>query len=585
MSVVRRLLTGIVGLLLVATATGCVSMPESGPVVETDVSSGTVGTTGVKYDPLPPLPDASRSEIVKGFLDAMTAVPIQTTSAAEFLTQEARAAWRPEQETITYGDRSAAIDDGSQVTVRMLDGANRFDDRGAWLGTLGEDQLELRFGLTLEAGEYRISEVPDALVVPESWFEARFRRLSLAFFDASARILVPEPVFVANDDALATRLVEGLLDGPPAELGRSSRSFFPPGTSLGDLSVPVSTDGIADVALSQVGRQSPESQRLMVAQLVSTLRQVDTISSVRVTVDGQQVQLPESDDGRVPVDLGSEYDAAAPRASAIVFGLRAGALVGGIPEALDAVAGPFGTGTVGLGSVAVSLDGSMAAAVTADGTSVLMAPVNDETAEVRSVLDRGTDLLQPSWDFADRIWLVDRRADGARVRYYEDGRMRDLVVPGVTGERIRAFVVSRDGSRLIAVVADEPGDRVVVSRILHGVQGQVRTATEARTILDGTAQSQAIKDVAWQTPTSIAVLAGVAGELWEVRSVAVDGAPTSVESIANLNGPVRSLAGSPVPGQGLLVLAPDEVLDLSGPVAARLRFAEGQRLDSLDYVG
>jgi hypothetical protein len=584
MSAVRRLLAVAAGLLLLGPATGCVNMPESGPVVEAEASSGAPDTSGVKYDPLPPLPDASRSEIVKGFLDAMTAVPIQTTSAAEFLTEEARLGWRPETETVTYGDRSAAIDDGSSVTVRMLDGADHFDDRGAWLGSLSGDDLELRFGLVLEEGEYRISEVPDALVVPESWFEARYRRLSLQFFDASARILVPEPVFVANDDALATRLVEGLLDGPPGDLGRSSRSFFPPGTSL-DLSVPVAADGVADVALRQVGRQSPESQRLMVIQLVTTLRQVDAISSVRVSVDGQPVQLPEADDGRISVDLGSEYDAAAPDASAIVFGLRGGALVGGIPEALDAVAGPLGTGATPLAAAGVSLDGSTAAGVSEDRTSVLVAPVNGETTQVRSILDRGTDLLRPSWDFAQRIWLVDRRADGARVRYFEDGRLRGLDVPGVTGERVRSFVVSRDGSRLVAVVADVAGDRLVVSRVLHGAQGQVREAAPARTILDGTAQGQSIKDVSWQTPTSVAVLIGVTGELWEVRSVAVDGAPTSVESIANLNGPVRSLAGSPVPGQGLLVLAPDEVLDLSGPVAERIRFAEGQRPESLDYVG
>ncbi len=105
--------------LLALPVAGCVSLPESGPVVETDESRGTPVTSGVKYDPLPLLPDASRSEIVKGFLDAMTAVPIQTTSAAEFLTQEARASWRPERETLTYGDRAPALDTGSVVRVRM----------------------------------------------------------------------------------------------------------------------------------------------------------------------------------------------------------------------------------------------------------------------------------------------------------------------------------------------------------------------------------------------------------------------------------------------------------------------------------
>ena len=579
----RRTAAALLGAALLALAAGCVSLPESGPVVEADGGRGASEATGVTYDPLPPLPEASRSEIVKGFLDAMTAVPIQTNSAKEFLTEEARSSWRPEQETITYGDRSPAVDTGSAVTVRMFDGANRFDARGSWRGSLSGSQLDLRFGLAMEQGEWRISDVPDALVVPEAWFETRFRQLTLSFFDASERILVPEPVFVANDDALATRLVEGLLDGPGAQLGRSARSFLPPGTTL-DLSVPVSPDGVADVSLSAVGRQSPDDQRLMVIQLAATLRQVVGITALRVTVDDEPLRL-RGGDGRFGIDMGADLDPAVPGASAILFGVRDQRLVTGIPEALDPVQGPFGTGEVALRSAAVSLDGGTAAAVTADGGSLVLAPVNGGDGSTRSILDRGTDLLEPSWDFADRVWVVDRRAAGARVRFLEDDRLRTLDVPGVSGEDVTSFLVSRDGSRLVAVVSDGELDELVVSRILHRAGGEVRAATPVRLILGGPSEPEVIKDLAWQSPTSVAVLTSVDGEVWEVRSVSVDGAPTSVETIANLSGPVRSLAGSPVEGEGLLVLAPDEVLDVSGSVPRRTRFVEGQQPRSLGYVG
>jgi hypothetical protein len=579
-----RVAAAFLAAALLAPVAGCVSLPESGPVVETDESRGTPVTSGVKYDPLPPLPDASRSEIVKGFLDAMTAVPIQTTSAAEFLTQEARASWRPERETITYGDRAPALDTGSVVRVRMLDGSNRFDARGAWRGSLSGAALDLRFGLEMEGGQWRIADPPDALIVPESWFESRYRRLSISFFDPSAQILVPEPVFVADDDALATRLVEGLLDGPGPALAPSSRSFFPPGARLGDLSVPVSADGVAEVSLSDVGQQPPASQRLMMVQLASTLRQVVGITAVRVTVDGELLQLPGSDEGRFPVNLGAEFDPAVPAASAVVFGIRDGQLVSGIPDDLDPVGGVLGTGEVPLRSAAVNLDGSTAAAVTTSD-AVLVGPLNGGLTEMRGILDRSADLLEPAWDFTDRIWLIDRRSDGARVLYYENDRLRTLEVPGVTGEAIRSFLVSRDGSRLVAVVAGRTGDELVVSRIRHRAEGDVRSATPAQTILQTAPEAQTIKDIAWRSPTSVAVLTGVAGELWEVRSIAVDGAPTSIESIANLNGPVRSMAGSPVPDQGLLVLAPDAALDLSRPIAREIELGDGRRLRSLGYVG
>ncbi len=56
---------------------------------------------------------------------------------------------------------------------------------------------------------------------------------------------------MADDDALdATRLVEGLLDGPGPALAPSlPQPSFPPGARLGDLSVPVSPEGVAEVSL------------------------------------------------------------------------------------------------------------------------------------------------------------------------------------------------------------------------------------------------------------------------------------------------------------------------------------------------
>ena len=59
--------------------------------------------------------------------------------------------------------------------------------------------------MAIENGEWRIAEAPDALIVPETWFEQRFRQVSLYFFDPSAQILVPEPVFVPRGDQLAPR--------------------------------------------------------------------------------------------------------------------------------------------------------------------------------------------------------------------------------------------------------------------------------------------------------------------------------------------------------------------------------------------
>ena len=90
------------------------------------------------------------------------------------------------------------------------------------------DQRSLDFPMALEDGEWRIAEAPDALIVPESWFEQRFRQVSLYFFDPSA----PDPGARAGVRASAassstTALTEALLRGPGPEPRRDLPQLHP----------------------------------------------------------------------------------------------------------------------------------------------------------------------------------------------------------------------------------------------------------------------------------------------------------------------------------------------------------------------
>ena len=96
--------TGVIAVLLLALAlavSGCVRMPESGPVVETRSGGALNDEQGIFIDPRPPQPGASAPDIVKGFLDAMTATPIQTNVAKQFLAKDAQASWNPQRRTVT----------------------------------------------------------------------------------------------------------------------------------------------------------------------------------------------------------------------------------------------------------------------------------------------------------------------------------------------------------------------------------------------------------------------------------------------------------------------------------------------------
>ena len=596
MSALRRRAAALVtALLVVVPVAACVQMPDDGPVVQTEPVGSASEGEGYTYDPLPPQPDATPSEIVRGFLDAMMAAPIQANSARQFLTQEARASWTPERATITYAERGAPVGRGSRIEVALPAGGDVYDSRGAWRGALGPERRTLRFEVVVEDGEWRIARVPDAMIVSEQFFEQRFRRVALYYFDPSAQILVPEPVFVPGGDELATTLVDGLLAGPAPGLTQVMRSFIPPGLDAG-LSVPVA-DGIADISLvGAAGRPAPETLARIVVQLAWTLRQVPGIEAFRVRLGDVPVQLANGDTV-FSVDDGAELDPAVDRASAAVFGLREGRLVSGLPDALGPAAGPFGVDDYGLRSVAVNLDARTAAAVTEDGTTVLSAPVTDgapgddtgeeaETAPtpVRTVFAGGQDLLDPVWDFADRLWLVDRTSSGAVVRQVTGRRVTEVEVPGITGEQVSSVLVSRDSSRLVAVVRRGRSDVLAVSRLLHDEQGNPLRGTRAQVIRIGPDPSPRIRDLAWETPESIAALTRVAGQLWEVRTVSVDGAPSSVDSVATLEGRVRWLSASPSDSGGMFVVVGDEeAVDISGAVARPLALEPG--LTDLDYVG
>lgn len=557
----RRALAGLVA-GLVLSSSGCVGMPRSGPVVETGSEGNLDEQTGIYIDPKPPQPGDLPGAVVAGFLDAMTATPIQTNTAKEFLTPEAQAAWNPEGGTITYGEATSP-QGFSEVTVRLRD-AQHLDGRGAYLGTLEPGRRVLRLPMEREDGEWRIARAPNALIVPESWFEQRFRRVSVYFFDPSADILVPEPVFVPLGEQLATALTKALLRGPGVALEGVSRTFIPPGLSFG-LSVPVTEDGVAELTLrGYAGRLTAESSRLMLAQLAWTLRQDPGIEAVRVVLGGQQVTLPGGV-GQFRVDQGSAYDPTGLQSSTMLYGLRDGLLVSGPPDDLTPVDGPMGRADLGVRSMAVNLDATTVAGVSTRGDRLLLTSVGSDGRRVVQVVSGASNLLRPGWDHSDRLWLADARPGGARISYVDGRRPRELDVPGITGWDVTRLLVSRDGSRLVAVVDHPRGDRVVVSRVLRDAGGRVVGATPAQVISWPGESNLRIRDIGWSSPTSVAVLHKVAQQLYQVRTISVDGAPSDVDDLlTTLPARVRALASSPVETESLFAVTTSRLFDPRG---------------------
>ena len=82
--------------LVGACLTACAQVPDTGPVVVADVPDQVAPIDNPYNNPPPPQPGSSSAEIVTGFLDAMTAIPLQTRVAVKYLTAAAASAWKPQ---------------------------------------------------------------------------------------------------------------------------------------------------------------------------------------------------------------------------------------------------------------------------------------------------------------------------------------------------------------------------------------------------------------------------------------------------------------------------------------------------------
>jgi hypothetical protein len=510
----RRLLP----VVLLLALTGCVSLPDAGPVNNTAAQRATTGQGTFDYNPEAPKSGDEPSAIVAGFLDSLRETPLTFTAARTFLTDAGSRRWTPGRRTIVYADGSLTTRiTGNDATV-SLGSSVQLDSRGSWLGDpTGGKGLSFDLHLVRQDDQWRISDPPDALIVSRTHFDTRFVRYDLHFFDPAGKVLVPEPVYLPSGLQAPSLLVSGLLAGPDPSLRSVERTFFPVGTRL-ELPVPV-VSGVADVPLSTEILDTDSGQLdLAMAQLAWTLRQVPGIEKMRVTVDGTPVDSGTGASARSLLGW-SSYDPAVASAANDLYALKDGEVVSKSAGALSVVSTAFKATPVRSLGVSLGADPDvLLAAVTRDGSRVLSAPASGPEGQPTQVY-AGSDILRPAFDRFDQIWLVDRAASGARVVVVSHARTRLLAAPGISGRRVTAFELSRDGTRLAAIV----DGKVVMARINRsetGVPTSIRQAADVR--LQGQPDGRPV-DLAWTTPSTLATLVRLGPNFSQVMLASVDG--------------------------------------------------------------
>lgn len=560
---------------LLATV-GCVGLPEAGPVTVPGDQPAGAGSPGVDYVPPGPTAGESPAEIVQHFLGAMRATSYQTRVARQFLTVEAAETWSPGSRTIVY-DAVSRPESGARVTVDLT-GAAEIDAQGRWKGSVTSSARQVSFGLAEENGEWRIASLPDALIVPLTWFEARYESTNVYFLDPSERILVPTPVYLASGEQLPTRLVAALLQGPGADFAGAATSAFG-ATDAPGLSVDVSAAGQATIRMttSDDGAQMPSTlTEPMVAQLAWTLRQVPSIARVQVRVDDVPVPTPDGED-TFGVTAGQRYAPDVIGADTSLYGIADSAVV----NATDTtpVAGAEVLGQAGVTSLALSVSGRRV--VGQSGDELLIVGLDDPAAPPIRIPTVGT--TQVSSDFADRLWVLDG-GEQARVRTLTQGSAEVVEVPGVSGQQVRRLMISRDGSRLVALVGPEGSQRVVTSWVRYDERGGVSEVVgQPVPLAVPVSAGQVVLDVAWRAPTEVVVLSRLSGGLTQVQVASIDGSPASGGASDVLISSAERLVSSPVPGSQVLLVGPEGVEEFDG--TSTRPFAAANGVGALTYTG
>lgn len=516
--------TRVLGLaLLVLVLCGCSTLPVSGQVRTDPAGSGEATNQAPYFAPPGPGPDDTPDQVVRGFLLAMQANPPSTAVARSFLSSRAKATWRPGQGTIVY-DAATVEGSGSRVTARLRS-AHRLSTHGVWLDGTDSTTTTLQLSLVQQGGHWRIDNPPNVLAIPASYFSSLFVPFNLYWFDRTGSVLVPTKVYVPRGEETATNLVRGLLAGPPPAQQPVAVNAFPAQAAL-DFAVVVNDAGIAEVPLGPaVLRLAPADLNRLVVQLAWTLRQVPGIDRLRITVDGAPVPLS---DGRIDVSVGvgSDYDPLASSQRDLLV-LSDGRLVRDDGDTGVPAGGPFGAAGYSLRSLAWNPDEQLVAAVASNGRRVFVAPDRGSrsASRVRSVFDGGTDVLRPAYDRFGGLWLVDRTRSGAVVHVVRNGRDRVVAVPGVSGRKVSAFTVTRDGASFVAVLASGTNPVVEVSELVRTPAGRVVSATPARALLVSGADLGPATDVNQNGATSVAVLTRPSAGNDQIVYVELDGSP------------------------------------------------------------
>ncbi|PNG18974.1 LpqB family beta-propeller domain-containing protein [Streptomyces cahuitamycinicus] len=543
------------GVLVLA---GCASMPDSGDLQ--GVESTPRQETQVRVFAVPPGEDAPPSEIVQGFLEALTSDDPHYKTARQYLTGDAAKTWRPEASATVLTDGPGAKpeprvggEDTGEISY-MLTGTKvaTVDAQQAYAPATGAYGRSVHLTQD-DKRQWRIDALPQGVVMGESDFQRNYMSVSKYYFASNTEAAgsgaqptaVADPVYVRRRVEPMTQMVSSLLHGPTRWLGPVVRSSFPTGTALAKGSGVLTPDDrnrltvpLNDKAAG-IGTNRCEE---MAAQILFTLRNLSpAVDEVELRAGGAEL---------CSLTQGAA-DAAASRSGArhpdyLYFVDGKHRLVripaGDSGTEPDPAPGALGEGDTALRSVAVSRDEHTAAGVGLDGRSLYVGSLVSGGSLGEPVLrSRGGSekdrLTTPSWDADDGLWVADRDPDRPRLLLFEEGKGDPVEVrmPRLDG-RIQSVRVAADGVRIALVVEKGGKKTLLIGLIERDEKPGEKPAVRVVELRSATPELEEVTTMSWAGDSRLVVVGREHGGVEQMRYVQVDGSTPDVPAPAALTG-------------------------------------------------
>ncbi|MGP6175187.1 MtrAB system accessory lipoprotein LpqB [Corynebacterium sp. A21] len=525
----KKSLTTLLAVLSTAVLTvGCTSLPsDTEPQALRSFAPVDEGGSDIE-----PQPGAEPDLLLRDFYTASARPAMDYEAARSFLTEDANQLWKPRASTLIVDRVDLITQAGSTAAQRT------FAVRGNVIGQLAEGGsyqvengvYEAHIEMEQVAGEWRISSLPEGVVLERTELRNQYQPQDLYYFDPDGRVLVADRRWVfAGHESLDTALISLMMEGPSANIA--------PAVSFG-LPTSATFNGVQDGVYQFSGlAELDSSERLNFAtQLVWTLAMANIPGPYAVEVDGLPIseEFPQlSTDDFAEFNPRSEVGAIAP-----LYALNQGSLLRVTSNQTSPVEGELG-----------ELRDIESADITSERTAAIVRRQGEDSvlalggvdAQLQEVL-RGNTITRPTFEHDHAaVWVV---VNGDRViRVVRSSTTGEVVqtevntaaLGSIAGD-ISVLRLSHNGAR-VAMIIDGRVYTGVVNRPGTGDR-RIVNVQEVAPQLAGSALA-----LDWQPDGSILVgTSSPESPIWRVEK---DGSAVSSLPSGNITAPVVSVAASP----------------------------------------